>query len=67
MTNEQRIRGADRAVDSAVLVTGYDSNAVAAYANTLCTVNGLADRGAIELSCTSYRWSYSLTSAEIDT
>jgi hypothetical protein len=65
MTNEQRIRGADRAVDSALIVTGYDSNAVAAYANELCSVGGLSDRGAGELSCASYRWSYSLASAEV--
>jgi hypothetical protein len=66
MTNEQRIRGVDRAVDSAIIVTGYDSNAVAAYANELCTVGGLPDRGAGELSCATYRWSYSLASAEVD-
>jgi hypothetical protein len=67
MTNEQRIRGADRGVDSAIIVTGYDSNAVAAYANELCTTGGLPARGAGELSCATYRWSYSLASAEFDT
>lgn len=66
MTHEQRIRGADRGVDSALIVTGYDSDAVAAYANQLCAVGGLPDRGAGELSCATYRWSYSLASAEID-
>ncbi len=66
MTNEQRIRGADQGVDSALILTGYDSNAVAAYAHELCTVGGLPDRGAGELSCTTYRWSYSLASTEID-
>jgi hypothetical protein len=65
MTKEQRIRGADRGVDSAVIVTGYDDNAVAAYANELCAVGGLPDRGAGELSCATYRWSYSLASAEV--
>lgn len=63
MTNEQRIRGADRGVDSALIVTGYDSHAVAAYAKELC--GGLPDRGAGELSCATYRWSYSLASAEL--
>src|SRR5204862_4273044 len=29
MTNEQRIRGADRGVDSALILTGYDDAAVA--------------------------------------
>jgi hypothetical protein len=63
MTNEQRIRGTDRGVDSALILTGYDGDAVAACANELCA--GLPDRGAIELSCTSYRCSYSLASAEV--
>lgn len=66
MTNEQRIRGADRGADSALILTGYDSNAVAAYANELCAAGGLPDRGATELSCATYQWSYSLASAEID-
>ena len=66
MTNEQRIRGADRGVASALLVTGYDSNSVAAYANELSSVGGLSSRGADELGCATYRWSYSLASAEIE-
>jgi hypothetical protein len=66
MTNEQRIRGADRGVDSALIVTGYDRNAVAAYANELCAVGGLPARGAVEPSCAIYRSSYSLSSAEVD-
>lgn len=66
MTNEQRIRGADRGVDSALVITGYDSNAVAAYADELCNVDGLPSRGGIELNCATYRLSYSLVSAEID-
>jgi hypothetical protein len=66
MTNEQRIRGADRGVASALLVTGYDSDSVAAYANELSSVGGLSSRGADDLSCATYRWSYSLASAEID-
>jgi len=66
MTNEQRIRGADRGVASALLVTGYDSNSVAAYANELSSVGGVSSRGADELSCATYRWSYSLASAEVD-
>jgi hypothetical protein len=65
MTNEQRIRGADRGVASALLVTGYDSESVAAYANELSSVGGLSSRGADDLSCATYRWSYSLASAEI--
>lgn len=64
MTHEQRIRGADGGVESALVVTGYDSNAVAACANELCGKGGLPDRGAGELSRAMYRWSYSLASAE---
>ena len=66
MTNEQRIRGADRGVASALLVTGYDSKSVATYANELSSVGGLSSRGADELGCATYRWSYSLASAEIE-
>lgn len=66
MTHEQRIRGADGSIDSALIVTGYDSDAVAAYANALCAAGGLPDRGAGEPSCATYRWSYSLASAEVD-
>lgn len=65
MTNEQRIRGADRGVDSALIVTGYDSDAVAAYANELCAAGGLPARGATEPSCAIYRSSYSLSSDEV--
>ena len=66
MTNEQRIRGADRGVDSALIITGYDSKAVAACANELCAAGGLPARGAGELSCAMYCWSYSLASSEIE-
>lgn len=66
MTNEQRIRGADRGVDSAIIVTGYDSNAVDACANELCAAGGLPARGASELRCATYRWNYSLASTEMD-
>jgi hypothetical protein len=66
MTTEQRIRGVDRGVDSALIVTGYDANAVATYARHLCTDGGLPDRGAGELNCTSYRCCHSLVSTELD-
>jgi hypothetical protein len=67
MTNEQRIRGVDRGVDWAVIITGYDADAVAAYANGLRAAGGLPDRGATEVTCATYRWSYSLASAELGT
>jgi hypothetical protein len=65
MTNEQRIRGADRGVGSALILTGYDDSAVAECANKLSDDIGLAERGAGELSCAAYRWSYSLDRAEV--
>jgi len=64
MTNEQRIRGADRGVESALIVTGYDPNAVAAHANKLKGSGGLLDRGATEINCATYRCHYSLTCEE---
>ncbi len=66
MTNEQRIRGADRGVDSALILTGYDSTAVAEYAKKLSDDGDLTGRGAAVLSCATYRWSYSLDRAEVD-
>jgi hypothetical protein len=66
MTNEQHIRGVDGAIASALIITGYESQAVAAFANELCAKRGLPPRGAAELSCAMYRWSYSLASSEVD-
>ena len=65
MTNEQRIRGADRGVDSALIITGYDESAVVACRDELCAEGGLPVRGARELSCAAYRLSYSLSSTEV--
>lgn len=65
MTHEQRIRGADRAVASAIVVTGYDAGAVAAYAQKLCAASGLPHHEAGEPSCAIYGCSYSLASTEI--
>jgi hypothetical protein len=65
MTNEQRIRGADRGVESALIVTGYDSNAVAAYAKELGSSGGLLHRGATEINCATYACHYSLTCEEV--
>lgn len=55
MTNEQRLRGADRGVDEALVVTGYDPGAVAACAATLGAADGLPARGARELLRAVYR------------
>ena len=65
MTEEQRIRGADRGVAGALVLTGYDSDAVAACADELCATGALPARGAGEVSCATYRLCYSLVSAEI--
>jgi hypothetical protein len=65
MTDEQRIRGADQGVDSAVLVTGYDAAAVAACAEALCGPGGLADHGATGVTCALYRCACTLTAGEL--
>jgi hypothetical protein len=66
MTNEQRIRGADGGIDSAVIITGYDSKVVAAAAQALCGSGGLPGCGGTEVSCSTYQMSYSLASTEVD-
>ncbi len=65
MTNEQLIRGADRGVDSAIIITGYSGNAVADFANNLCDVEQLPKHGAIEIKSAVYSNNYSLSSVEI--
>ncbi len=65
MTNEQRIRGADLGVDSAIVLTGYDDAEVAVCAKRLAGREGLASRGADEVSCAMYRCGYSLARAEL--
>lgn len=66
MTNEQRIRGADHRVDSAIILTGYDGSAVTEHARTLLGASGLSSRGVGEVSFAVYRNAYSLARAEID-
>ncbi len=65
MTNEQRIRGADRPVDSALILTGYDAAAVAGCATSLCEAEGLQAHGATGIGCFMYRWNYSLACSEV--
>ncbi len=62
MTNEQRLRGADAGVDGAVVVTGYETDAVARFAAGLR--EALAQRGAGALSGATYRLAYALTGEE---
>lgn len=66
MTNEQLIRGADRGVDSALIITGYDGQAVAEQARSLLGAGGLSTRAAGEVTFAAYRCGYSLASTEID-
>lgn len=63
MTNEQRIRGADRSVDVALVVTGYDPAAVAASAAQAAA--DLASRGAQELRSAVYTQACSLARTEL--
>ncbi|MGE0313380.1 MAG: hypothetical protein AB7P21_17355 [Lautropia sp.] len=66
MTDEQRIRGADQGVDSALIVTGYHAGLVSGFAATLCADSGLASHKARGVTCATYCASYSLARAEID-
>ncbi|BAO29168.1 hypothetical protein SUTH_01368 [Sulfuritalea hydrogenivorans sk43H] len=66
MTAEQRIRGADRGVDSALVITGYDSGAVAAFAQEMVGPGSHLNHAVSGLNYGLYRLSYSLSSAEID-
>jgi len=60
-TNEQRIRGKDAAVDSALLVTGYSAEAVSALSQTGLGGPQLEQRGAIGVRGGVYQMAYSLT------
>ncbi|MBK9136107.1 MAG: hypothetical protein IPM15_17650 [Betaproteobacteria bacterium] len=65
MTNEQRLRGmADGAVDSALVITGYDAGAVADAAQELAT-STLEREGASSVTQALYRLDYSLVSTEV--
>ena len=65
MTNEQRIRGADRGVDSALIVTGYDAGAVAACAEGLCAPGALPVHGARDVRSALYATGYTLAHTEL--
>ena len=64
MTNEQHIRGADRGIDSAIIVTGYDCRAVNSYASNLAASE--LTRSANDTTLATYRLAYSLVNAERD-
>lgn len=64
MTAEQRIRGADAGVDWAVLVTGYDAQALSRLADGELTPAALAARNAAAVTQASYRLVHALTAGE---
>ena len=64
-TNEQRIRGKDAPVDSALLVTGYSAEDVAALFQSEFSEQRFAKRGATEVSGGVYGMAYALTGQEL--
>ena len=64
MTNEQRIRGADGAVDWAIVVTGYRQEAIETLAHTTLRAALVEQRGADSVGATTYRLDYALSRDE---
>lgn len=65
MTNEQRIRGADATVDSALVVTAHDELALKQVADGLLGAAGLPRQGAADIAAATYTLHHSLTRAEV--
>lgn len=65
MTSEQRIRGADQAVDAALIISGYDERIVADHARALSAELRPADGSAGNPAPAIYRCGYSLTAPEM--
>ena len=65
MTNEQRIRGADARVDWAVVVTGYQEEAVTRTAAEGLGAGDFASRGATGVVDAAYRVAHSVTHDEL--
>jgi hypothetical protein len=65
MTNEQRLRGQDGQVHSALMITGYDHHAVEAAAQA--TLAALNARGSEAATLAIYEMAYSLARTEIGT
>ena len=66
MTREQSIRGPDAGVDSALLLMGYEADALLAVGQELLGPRHLERRGAPGAVDALYRLDYSLTHAEVD-
>jgi len=67
MTNEERIRGADAAVDWALLLTAYAEEALGALAHDELGAAHLQSRGAGDVAEARYRVHYTLTREEVRT
>jgi hypothetical protein len=65
MTNEQRIRGADAGVVSAVLVTGYSRSSLEALADGSLGRTRFEARGARHVTIAVYQTEYTLTAREV--
>ena len=66
MTKEQSLRGADAAVDRAVLVIGYSRDALAELAQHALGPTELERRGATNVVDAIYRLDYSLSARDLD-
>jgi hypothetical protein len=66
MTNEQRIRGSDAGVDSALLLVGYESKALLDLMHAVVGPQHLELRGATVAAEALYRFDYALTQVEVD-
>jgi hypothetical protein len=66
MTSEQRIRGADSGVDFALLVMGYEADALSELARDVLGPDQLERRGATAAVAGQYRLDYTLIHAEVD-
>ena len=64
MTSEQRLRGTDGTVHSAVIVTGYELASVEQAGRAV--LSGLAANGCVDAALATYQVAYSLAHAESD-
>ena len=65
MTTEQRIRGADAAVDWALFVTGYGEDALARLMHGELSRTQIEEHGSTAVSDAMYRMEYMLTDREV--
>jgi hypothetical protein len=65
ITNEQRIRGKDAAVDCAVVITGYDIESLESLGKTELHSKEFEQRGATGITSGVYRMAHTLAKADI--